>query len=520
MKTCRGGARRRLPDHGGDRSLVLMKAARRIIRGRGTWAALVALLAVPVFGGHGPEGVRPNVVVILVDDLGWRDAGYAGSRYYRTPSIDRLATEGVRFTAAYAACPVCSPTRAALLTGKAPARLLLTDWLPSGRWHPASRLTEGRFVRALPPEEGTLAEILRDAGYQTVHIGKWHLGGEPFSLPQHHGFDVNVGGNAHGAPGSHFFPFAGDWKIPTTALRATWNVLPDGREGDYLADRLTDEAVAFIRRPHDRPFFLHLAHYGVHTPLEARAAATARYEAVPEEERQGKPVYAAMVESIDDSVGRVMEALAAAGLADDTLVIFTSDNGGFSGATSNAPLRGHKASLHEGGIRVPLVIRLPGGRGAGRSVAAPVTTMDLAPTCLAVAGLAARPHQHRDGIDLVPLCDGAPTPRAAVYWHYPHYSDHPATAPGGAIRRGDWKLIESFDPEGAELYDLATDPGEARNLVVERPDLAAALAADLAAWRREVGAEMMQPNPDYDPERLAREKGAGGGRKRRDRAEE
>ncbi|MFM7520355.1 MAG: sulfatase [Planctomycetota bacterium] len=483
-----------------------------------TFAATV--LAVIVLWGGNLLHAAPNVVVIVIDDLGWRDVGYAGSSFYKTPHIDRLAASGVRFTTAYAACPVCSPTRAALFTGKAPARLLLTDWLPSGRWNPAARLREARFVRALPPEEITLAEVFRAAGYETVHVGKWHLGGEPFSLPEHHGFDVNVGGNAHGAPGSHFFPYAGNWKIPTTPLRATWNVLPDGHDGEYLADRLTDEAVAFILRPHTRPFFLHLAHYGVHTPLQAKADVTARYEAVPEAERQGKPVYAAMVESIDDSVGRVLDALDGAGVADDTLVIFTSDNGGFSGATSNAPLRGHKGALHEGGIRVPLVIRLPGGRAAGREVAAPVTTMDLAPTCLAVAGLPPRPHQHLDGIDLVPLVDGAASPRAVLHWHYPHYSDHPATAPGGAIRRGDWKLVESFDPEGIELYDLATDPGESLNRAAERPDLVASLAGDLAAWRREVGAEMMRPNPDHDPAQLAREAQTGRGKKKRGQVED
>jgi len=479
-----------------------MRIARRVV-----WGMFLGLTL------GSPVAAAINVVVIVIDDLGWRDVGYAGSSYYRTPHIDRLAAAGVRFTAAYAACPVCSPTRAALLTGKAPARLLLTDWLPSGRWNPAARLREARFVRALPPEETTLAEIFRGAGYDTVHVGKWHLGGPPFSLPEHHGFDVNIGGNAHGAPGSHFFPWEGRWRIPTTPLRATWNVLPEGKEGEYLADRLTDEAVAFIRRPHEGPFFLHLAHYGVHTPLEAPAAVTARYEKVPEGERQGKPVYAAMVEAIDDGVGRVVAALDETGHADDTLVVFTSDNGGFSGATTNAPLRGHKGALHEGGIRVPLVIRLPGGRAAGRVVDVPVTTMDLAPTCVAVAGLPPRPHQHLDGIDLVPLIDGVANRRAALHWHYPHYSDHPATAPGGAIRRGPWKLIESFDPEGIELYDLATDPGEARNRATERPELVTALQADLAAWRRAVGAEMMAPNPEHDPQALAREAEAGGRKK-------
>ncbi|MCA9066709.1 MAG: sulfatase, partial [Planctomycetaceae bacterium] len=345
---------------------------------------------------------RNNIVLFLIDDLGWRDLGCQGSTYYQTPNIDRLASSGVRFTDAYAACAVCSPTRAAVLTGKYPARLLLTNWLPDGRWNPGAKLREGRFLRGLPAEEFTLAEALREAGYRTASIGKWHLGSEPFSLPEHHGFDINIAGNAHGAPGNYFFPYDGDWLIPSTGLHAKWNVLPAGEPGEYLTDRLTDEAVEFIRDCGDQPFFLYFPHYGVHTPLQAKPEMVAKYEAIPEPQQQGKPVYAAMIESIDESVGRVLTTLEEQGLAHNTVVIFTSDNGGFYNATSNAPLRANKGASYEGGIRVPLIIHWPDVSRPGLFVNEPVTSTDLYPTCLAAAGLPARPHQHRDGINLQP----------------------------------------------------------------------------------------------------------------------
>jgi arylsulfatase A len=443
---------------------------------------------------------RLNVVLFLIDDLGWRDIGANGSTYYQTPHIDRLAREGVRFTDAYAACAVCSPTRAAVLTGKYPARLLLTDWLPNGRWHPKAKLQSGRFVRGLPLEEFTLAEALREAGYRTASIGKWHLGSEPFSLPEHHGFDVNIGGNAHGAPGDFFAPYGGDWAVPTTGLRARWNVLPDGKPGEYLTDRLTDEAVKFIRENRAQPFFLYFPHYAVHTPLQAKPELVAKYEKIPEAQQQGKPVYAAMVESMDESVGRVMATLRELGLEQNTVVIFTSDNGGFYNATSNAPLRANKGAYYEGGIRVPLIIKWPGVARAGHVSAEPVTSTDLYPTCLVAAGLPPRPHQHSDGLDLRPvLAGGATLNRPAIFWHFPHYNDHPSSVPSSVIRRGPWKLIETFDPEGVELYNLADDLGETRNLAPADPGRTAELRSELAAWRREVGAEMMRPNPDYDP---------------------
>lgn len=453
---------------------------------------------------HAANASKPagklNIVLFLIDDLGWMDVGCNGSKFYQTPNIDRLAREGARFTDAYAACAVCSPTRAAILTGKYPARLLLTDWLPSGRWNPKARLREGRFLRALPLEEFTLAEALREAGYRTASIGKWHLGSEPFSLPEHHGFDVNVAGNAHGAPGNYFFPYDGDWKIPTTGKRAKWNVLPDGEPGEYLTDRLTDEAVKFIRESREHPFFLYFPHYGVHTPLQAKEEMVARYEKVPEDRRQGEPVYAAMVESIDQSVGRVLVTLRELSLEQNTLVIFTSDNGGFYKATSNAPLRANKGAYYEGGIRVPLIVKWPGVTRPGAVIGEPATSTDLYPTCLAAAGQSPRPNQHRDGLNLLPLFQGMdPLGREAIFWHFPHYNRHPSSVPSSVIRKGSWKLIETFDPEGVELYNLANDLGETNNLAGERPDLMNALRRELRAWRREVGAEMMQPNPNHDP---------------------
>ena len=473
---------------------------------------LIALLLAPLATLHAADapakslseaktaGGIPNIILFLIDDLGWRDLGCQGSTFYQTPHIDQLAAEGVRFTDAYAACAVCSPTRAAILTGKYPARLLLTEWLPSGRWDPKAKLQSGRFVRGLPVEEHTLAEALRDSGYRTAHIGKWHLGSEPFCLPEHHGFDLNIAGNAHGAPGSYFFPYPGDWLIPGSGRRATWNVLPDGKEGEYLTDRLTDEAVKFIREPHQKPFFLYFPHYGVHTPLQAKKELIAKYERVPEAQRQGKPEYAAMIESVDDSVGRVLATLKDLKLDGNTVILFTSDNGGFYNATSNAPLRANKGAYYEGGIRVPLIIKWPGVAKPGLVVSDPVTSTDLYPTCLAAAGLPALPNQHQDGVNLRPLLAGEGLLAArSLFWHYPHYNEHPSSVPSSVIRKGPWKLIETFDPEGIELYNLADDLSETQNLASAETAKLDELRRELDAWRKDVGAEMMKPNPDYDP---------------------
>lgn len=451
-----------------------------------------------------------NIVMIVVDDLGWRDLGCQGSDYYQTPKIDALAKAGMRFTNAYSSCAVCSPTRASIMTGKYPARLLLTDWLPAGRWDPQAKLREGRMVRGLPAEELTLAECLRSQGYLTACIGKWHLGSEPFSLPEHHGFDINVGGNAHGAPGQYFYPYQGNWLIPTTELRAKWNVLPDGKPGEYLTDRLTNEALTFIEQSSKQPFFLYMPHYAVHTPLQAKEDLIAKYESIPESLRQGKPVYAAMIESVDQSVGRIMDKLRELNLESQTLIVFTSDNGGFYQATSNAPLRANKGAYYEGGIRVPLILYGPTVTKPGTVCDTPVTSTDLYPTCLQAAGLELRPHQHRDGVSLAGLLQGGPPIQdRSLFWHYPHYNEHPSSVPCSVIRKGNWKLIESFDPTLLELYDLQNDLSESKNLADEQPQRVASLLSELKQWRAEVGAEPMQPNPDFDPNAPTRKKKKG-----------
>ena len=463
-------------------------------------AALLAALSTSFL--FAAEKSSMNVVLFLIDDLGWKDLGCQGSDYYQTPNIDQLAAEGTRFTNAYAACALCSPTRASIMTGKYPARLMLTQWLPAGRWSPKDhKKREGRFLRELPLEEFTLAETLREAGYATLHVGKWHLGGPPFSLPAQHGFDVNVAGSEHGAPGGYFYPYTGKWTVPTTGSSVVKTTLPDGKDGEYLTDRLTDEAIALIRENKDRPFFLYFPHYAVHSPLQAKKEMIARYEAIPEKKRQGQPAYAAMVESVDQSVGRVMATLGELGLEENTLVIFTSDNGGLAKATHHAPLRANKGSHYEGGIRVPLIIKTPGSTGHGLVSDVPVITNDLYPTILDVVGLPLRPRQHLDGVSLSPLLTGEQElDREALFWHYPHYNRHPFNAPVSIIRNGSWKLIEFLETGEIELYDLSNDIGESVNLVEAQPERANKLLAELHEWQREVGAEPMLPNPYYEGE--------------------
>jgi arylsulfatase A-like enzyme len=446
------------------------------------------------------EKSKMNVVLFLIDDLGWMDLSCQGSDYYQTPNIDQLAAEGTRFTDAYAACALCSPTRASVMTGKYPARLMLTQWLPAGRWSPKeNKKREGRFLRELPLEEFTIAETLREAGYATFHVGKWHLGGPPFSLPAQHGFDVNVAGSEHGAPGGYFYPYTGKWTVPTTGTPVVKVTLPDGQEGEYLTDRLTDEAIGLIRQNREKPFFLYFPHYGVHSPHQAKKEVIARYEAVPEKERQGLPAYAAMVESIDDSVGRIMETLQELGMEDNTLVIFTSDNGGQSKATDHAPLRANKGSHYEGGIRVPMIIKTPGSSKRGAVNAVPVITNDLYPTILDVVGLPLRPRQHEDGVSLSRLLYGKRSlDREALFWHYPHYNRHPFNAPASIVRRSSWKLIEFLESGKIELYNLSNDIGEATNLAEAQPERVKRLLAELREWQTEVGAEPMRANPYYE----------------------
>ena len=442
---------------------------------------------------------KTNVVFFLIDDLGWRELGCYGSDYYQTPNIDRLAKEGVRFTDAYSACTVCSPTRAAIMTGKYPARLLLTQWLPSGRWsRTGHKMKEGRYISNLPLEEVTIAEVLRDHGYKTAFMGKWHLGTETYYYPEHQGFDVNGAGRDYGAPGSYFFPFTGKWKIPSTGQTLHKKQPLSGKKGDYLADRLAEEAESFIRNNSDNPFFLMLSHYAVHTPLQGKPGKVLNYEKNPENKRQGKPAYAAMVESVDESVGRVTRVLRELGLEKSTLVIFTSDNGGFAGATSNAPLRANKGSNYEGGIRVPAIVKWPkaGRRGVLSNV--PIISMDFFPTILAATGHALCPYQHIDGVDLTPvLKKSGGLNRDAIYWHYPHYNRHPQNFPAGVVRAGNWKLLQEFETGKLSLYDLADDIGETRDLASRYPEKVKSLLTKLKSWQKDVGADLMRPNPEY-----------------------
>lgn len=456
---------------------------------------LLALLlwglgAMSVFCAQGLQ--RPNIIFVLTDDLGWTDLGCCGSQYYETPNLDRLAAHGMRFTNAYAACTVCSPSRACILTGQYPARLHVTDWIP-GHARPFAKLNVPDWTMRLMPELPNLAKQLKSAGYATASIGKWHLGPEA-SLPTKVGFDVNIAGDHRGQPPTYFSPY----KIET---------LQDEKEGEFLSDRLTDEALKFIEQNQSRPFFLYLPHYAVHTPLMAKQAVVEKYKAKTDPTGAHKnPVYAALVESVDDSVGRLLAKLEELKLSENTIVVFTSDNGGLIGPTSNVPLRAGKGSAYEGGVRVPLIVRWPGVTKASSVSNVPVIGADFYPTFLAANGLEQPQESMVDGVDITRVLRGdASAPRSALYWHYPHY--HPGGAtPYGAIRDGDWRLVEFFEDNHVELYQLNEDLGETRDLAKTHPEKAAELTQKLHDWRARVGAQMPLMNPGFDPVKDAAKK--------------
>jgi arylsulfatase A len=443
-----------------------------------------------------PKTDRPwNVVILLADDLGWADLACQGGDLHRTPELDKLARQCVRFTDAYAAAPVCTPTRASILTGKHPARLHMTTWRESAA-RPAKdrKLLPPVTVGNLPHEETTLAEVLRAAGYTTAHVGKWHLGDADF-YPETHGFDVNIGGTHWGAPATHFFPYSG---TASDGFRYVPH-LEFGAKGEYLTDRLTDEALGVLDRVADRPFFLNLCWHAVHTPIEAPDdQVVACRERLAPGMNHTNPLYAAMVESLDRNVGRVLAKLDSLGVADRTVVIFTSDNGGYINpycgqtVTNNSPLRSGKGSLYEGGVRVPLLVRWPGVTPAGALCREPVSSIDLYPTVLEITGRPgdAKHNAALDGVSLAPLLrdPSGSLPRKSLFWHYPHY--YPTTTPVGAIRRGPWKLLEYFEDSRVELYNLADDLGEARDLASSRPEVADALRAELRQSRSAVDAQM------------------------------
>ena len=487
----------------------------------------------------------PNIVFFLVDDLGWTDVGCYGSSFYETPNIDRLATEGVRFTDAYAACHVCSPTRASIMTGKYPARLHLTDWLSGRKDFPFQKLKNAEIHQQLPLEETTLAEAFKQHGYATGHFGKWHLGEDPAG-PLEQGFDVRIPKWNKGWPKAGYHaPFQFD-------------SIKD-KPGDYLTDRLTDEALVFIDQNKNQPFFIYLSHFAVHDPIHGRPDLVEKYrkklatikrpegpafilEGNPDEpqpmsrsqldalikkpsheghkvlpqrtvkikQHQDNVEFAAMVEAMDESLGRVLAKLETLGLTDNTLVVFFSDNGGMSAAnfgrptrivaknqldraysTSNLPLRGAKGWLYEGGIRVPMIVKWPGHAKAGTVCEEPVISTDIYPTLLDMAGLPAMPSQAKDGVSFTAALKGEPFERQAIYWHFPHYSNHGMQSPGGAIRLGDYKLLDYFENHSVQLFNLRKDPGEQNDLAETRPDKTRELRNKLRTWRKEVSARMM-----------------------------
>ena len=488
----------------------------------------------------------PNIVLFLVDDLGWSDVACYGSRFYETPNVDRLAEGGMRFTQAYAACHVCSPTRASLLTGKYPARLALTDWLPGRKEHPFEALRSAEKASHLPLSELTIAEALKRNGYTTGIFGKWHLGDDPTG-PLQQGFDVQVPRWNGCCPRGGYHP---------PSRMEGIELAP----GEYLTDRLTDEALDFIEENQSAPFFLYLSHFSVHDPIQGRADLVAKYqrklETQPRRHRppfllEGNPddsppltrqalaslaeqpthqghrvlprrtvkikqhqdnvQFAAMVDATDESLGRVVAKLDSLGLTENTIVIFYSDNGGMSAAnfgnpkrvittqldraysTSNLPLRGAKGWLYEGGIRVPLILKWPGHIQSAAICDQPVISPDIYPTLLELLGIQSLPQQHQDGVSFSAALRGESFHRGAIYWHFPHYSNHGMQSPAGAIRGGDWKLIEYFENNSVQLFNLAQDPGETANVASQEAELAEKLRDRLHAWRQEVGAKMPSP---------------------------
>ncbi len=492
--------------------MVRSKTTRReFLRGIG--------LAAAGFGAAGVGGLfesraragrktRPNFVFILIDDLGWADTACYGSRFYETPNIDRLAAQGMRFTNAYAACAVCSPTRAAVMTGRYPARLGVTDWIRSrfqGGAIPADGKNPTQYVgranrKLLCPanalwmerEEITITEALKVAGYVSCHIGKWHLGPDDW-YPDKQGFDYNIGGCDYGQPPTYFDPYyrKGQGDIPTLKPR---------KEGEYLTDREADEAVGFIERHRDKPFFLYMAHYAVHTPIQAKAELTAKYEAkTPTQQKSAK--YAAMIESVDHAVGDICAALERTGQADNTVVLFTSDNGGLVPVTSNAPLRSGKGYPYEGGIREPLIVRWPDVVRAETVSDEPVTSVDYLPTICEAAGIPLPSDRAIDGVSLVRHLTSAATQsldREAIFWHFPHYRGRDVV-PYSIVRAGDWKLIKRYEGKTFELFNLKDDLSERHDLASSRPEKVRALDGMLERWLKQTNAKLPIPNPDYAP---------------------
>lgn len=455
--------------------------------------------------------------MILIDDMGWKDLSACGSTFYESPNIDALMQSGMSFDNAYASCPVCSPSRASILTGKYPATVGVTDWIDtSGECHPVKGyLIDAPYIKHLPKEEYNIARCFKDNGYNTFHVGKWHLGTEEY-YPQHQGFDVNIAGCHLGHPHHGYFS-------PCMIEN-----LEDGPDGEYLTDRLTDEAIKLIEKSGDTPFFMNLWHYTVHMPAQAKEEDIRYFEdkarrmhldkvnpfvegenypieikrnmKVRRRVIQSDAVYAAMIKNLDWNIGRLIQALKDLGKLDDTIIVFTSDNGGLATAegspTCNFPAREGKGWMYEGGTRVPLSISYPAIVRKNTHTQVVTTSPDLYPTLLEMAGLHLQPQQHVDGISLLPALSEKDMEQRPVFWHYPHYGNQGGT-PGSSVRYGKWKLIEFFEDMHTELYDLESDPSEARNLAEINPDKRDELRQLLHNWRESICAKIPKRNPDW-----------------------
>jgi arylsulfatase A len=424
----------------------------------------------------------PNVIVILVDDMGAKDLACYGESVYASPTINRLAHEGVRFENAYSACTVCSPSRAALMTGKYPARLHVTDWIKGhARENPKLLIPDWQMYLDTP--EITLAEKLKTKGYATWHVGKWHLGEGDAYLPTRQGFDINIAGSNWGQPKNGYFS---PYDMPH---------LTNGPPGEYLTDRLTEEAITLIKnRDPQLPFYLNLWHYTVHTPIQAKQDKTLKFTSLfGERQAQKNPAYAAMIESLDEGIDRLVGALDSQRILEQTLIIFMSDNGSLDKVSTSNPLRMGKGYAYEGGVRTPLIFYWKDRLPAGKVIQSPVITMDIYHTITRLVGLS---DKQADGIDLFPLIEKSLPLRRDLYWHYPHYH---LGNPYAAIRSGSWKLIHYFESESSELYNLSQDPGEAQNKAADFPAITKKLQKKLERWQDKIGAQLPRPNPNYDP---------------------
>jgi len=489
------------------------------------YICLITQVAYSQVNGKIGSPEKPNILFVLVDDLGWADIGAFGSEFYDTPNIDKLAEDGMMFTDAYAASPVCSPTRASIMTGKNPARTNTTDWFGAPQPSPdftfpgwmqsrvgnkPTSLMPAAYQEYMSLDEVTIAEALKEGGYTTFFAGKWHLGHQEKYWPEHQGFDINKGGYFKGAPNTN--GSAEGYFSPYGNPR-----LEDGPTGEYLPYRLAEETIGFMEEHKEDPFLAYLSFYSVHTPLMTTDQLQKKYQEKKEDNgieakfgtidqnkpvrlNQTNPVYAGMVEAMDQAIGRVLNSLEEQGLSSNTVVIFMSDNGGLStiaqAPTSNKPLKAGKGWLYEGGIREPMIIKWPGVTKPGSKSKTPVTSTDFYPTMLEMAGLPLRPDQHKDGKSLAPILKGEQLKERDRFWHYPHYAPQ-GGFPGSVIRSGEWKLIHNYEDDTLELYNLESDIGEEHNLVQQHPERAIELYQKLEQWRKDVDASSPVPNPEY-----------------------